>query len=316
MSYEQLCGWQPNPQACAAYAAKQERSYKLSRALQDDGVDTFLWLPLMEVSPDWRRGSQGIGDCVSWGAEIVCTFLLAMMAKAGRASWEGEAATEPIYGGSRVEADGGGLGGYSDGSYGAAAAEWLHKWGVLLRHDYSKQTGVADHDLRKYSSAKAKDWGNFGCGGRNDQGRGSGLLDKVAATHAIQDVAKVEDTAHAAALIANGYPLTIASNVGFGSMRRDADGVVRRSGRWGHQMAIGGKRKRNGRTQFRVFQSWGDSCSGPDPGIIHPAISACSWWAVEEDIAVIIAQGDTWAFSDIAGFAPRRLDWTKAKVVA
>lgn len=316
--HSHLCGWIPDPAGADKYAnhPERKRAFADSRQLTPKGVDTFLWLALMAVCPNWRRGSQGIGDCVSWGAELVITMLLAIMAKLGKAAWEAEAATEPIYGGSRVEADGGGLGGYSDGSNGFSAAAWLHKWGALLRIDYSKQTGVAEHDLTKYSSSKAKAWGNFGCGGRNDGGRGQGLLDKVAAVHPVADVTKVESTSHCAALLENGYLVSVASNVGYGSMRRDANGVVRRSGSWNHQMMFGGVRWVNGKPQFRLFQSWGNSASGPDPGIEHEAISACSWWITEEDAAVMIGQGDTWGFSDVQGFKPRRLDWAHAKVIA
>jgi hypothetical protein len=87
--------------------------------------DVFLWLPLLAVKPHWRRGAQEIGSCVAWGAELVATMLMAMQHVAGESSWTEEAATEPIYGGCRVEALGERSGGYTDGAAGSWAAEWL-----------------------------------------------------------------------------------------------------------------------------------------------------------------------------------------------
>lgn len=255
-------------------------------------------------------------NCVSWGAELAVTMLMAIQHKAGTSTFIEEAATEAIYGGGRVEANGGRLGGWSDGSWGSAAASWLNKWGVLLRQDYSKDTGVAEHDLRVYSSRKAKDWGNYGCGGKNDDGRADGLLDKVARQFPVKAVTKIRDTDHAAGLLESGYPITIASGAGFGSMARDSDGVVRRRGSWAHQMMIGGVRYKDGKPQFRIFQSWGSSCSGPDPGVNSPAVSACSWWATTSDAQSIFNEGDSWAFADIVGFPARNFDWLKQSFFA
>lgn len=274
--------------------------------------DIFLWLPLRRVKPSWRRGAQGIGDCVSWGAELAVTMLLAIQHELGVSAWIEEAATEPIYGGGRVEANGGQLGGWSDGSWGSAAAEWLGKWGVLLRLDYSGQTSVREHDLRAYSAQKAKQWGHWGCGGEADAGRGQGKLDQIAAVYPVKDVTPIRTVEEAAVALENGYSITVASGVGYGDMRRDGEGVVRRRGAWSHQMMLGGVRWKNGEPQFRQFQSWGDSSSGPDPGIEDEAISKCSWWCVAEDVQRQLDADDSFAFADVAGFPARDIDFLKA----
>jgi hypothetical protein len=231
--------------------------------------DVFLWLPLLKVKPSWQRGAQGIGDCVAWGAELAATFLMAMQHVAGESGWVEEAATEAIYGGCRVEALGKRLGGYEDGAAGSWAAEWLGRYGVLCRVDYAQQTGNAEHDLRQYSAQRAKQWGHFGCGGSSDKG----ALDSVAKQHPIQEVTQVRTVEEAAAAIDAGCPLTIASMVGFGQMRRSDEGIVRRSSSWAHQMCIGGiKYTPGGEPLFRIFQSWGKSASGPDPGIEHKQV--------------------------------------------
>ena len=153
-----------------------------------DKKDTFLWLPLLEVKPNWRRGSQGIGDCVSWGAELAATILMAIQHVHGGDRFTEEAATEAIYGGCRVEARNKKTGGWSDGAFGSAAAKWLRDWGVLLRKDYSVITGNAEHDLRKYNKTKAKQWGNYGCGGAKD----GKALDEIARKMPIEQVVAVD----------------------------------------------------------------------------------------------------------------------------
>ena len=300
-----LCKWFPDDNRIADFNQENNRlRFVAPHLLSTAREDTFLWLALLMAHARWRRGAQGIGDCVSWGAELVATVLMALQSAKGESRWITEAATESIYGGCRVEALGKRQGGWSDGAFGAAAAKWLRDWGVILRLDLGSETGNREHDLRKYSKTKAKDWGNWGCGGRNDNGK----LDGVARQFPVQHVVAVKDVEEAAAAICNLYPITIASMAGFGDMRRDRRGVVRRRGQWPHQMCVLGVRFRAGEPEFRIFQSWGDSCSGPDPGIDHPAISACSWWATAEDMQWILRSGDCWIFGDIGGLPAQSLD--------
>ena len=94
-------------------------------------------------------------------------------------------ASESIYGGSRVEArnrpEGGG--GWSDGSYGGAAAKWLRDWGVVYRQPFAD----LGYDLTNYSAERAKNWGNYGNGVQGDKGR----LDKLAKRHPARHVVAV-----------------------------------------------------------------------------------------------------------------------------
>ncbi len=283
---------------------------------------------------------------------MAATFLMAIDAVAGTGSWIEEAATEPIYGGCRVEALGKTRGGRSDGAFGYAAAKWLKEYGVVLRTDYSKQTGNREHDLRKYDGKKEKEWGDYGCGGSADKGK----LDAVAKQHPVEHIAQVKTVEEAIAALQNYYPITIASMAGFGDMKRDAEGMCYWVNQWAHQMALGAIKWVNGKPRFRVMQSWGDSCSGPDPGIaellpktsgsanfylpdsattkaefisrlILPdeafpyhvesaadwnPISACSWWIDERTLARILQTGDCWSIAGVKGFEPRKLNVKKA----
>ena len=233
---------------------------------------------------------------------------MALMHVKGTGRFIAPAATEPAYGGCRVEALGKKRGGLQDGAFGAACAKWGRDWGVILRVDMSEITGNPDHDLRVYDADKAKAWGDWGCGGQND----NNLLDGAAREMPVQHVVGVTDVMEAAVAVVNGYPLSIASMVGFGRMIRDQHGIVRSSGTWPHQMEIGGVRWRGGEPQFRCFQSWGPKvATGPDPGILHPAISGCSWWVVAEDMAHILKTGDCWVHGDIAGLPRQRIELTR-----
>lgn len=306
---QQLYGWVP--QWDAINRGTSECGYAGSvnpRLLSSKKVNTYLWLAILEVTDGkWKRGSQGIGDCVSWGAELAATTLMSLQHVQGTSRFEGEAATESCYGGSRVEARGKQSGGWSDGAFGFAAAKFYREWGVTLRKDYSKETGNPDHDLRQYSKTKAKNWGNYGCGGKLDKGK----LDRISKQMPVKQVVAVKDVAEAEALILNGYPITIASRVGFKGMKRNSVGVVRRSGSWAHQMVVLGVRYLHGSVYFRVFNSWGKCASGSDPGISHQSISDCSWWITEQDMAYILKSGDCWAFSDVEGLPKREIDLVK-----
>lgn len=308
-SIKQLCGWRPDVRRSQDFAAANGSVRGVApHLLRTAHKDVFLWLALLMVMPHWRRGSQKIGDCVSWGAELAVTCLMAIQAAKGTARWIAEAATEPIYGGCRVEALGKREDRGGDGAFGAAAAKWLRDWGVILRVDMREDTNNPEHDLRVYSGAKAKAWGRYGCGGKDD----NDMLDGAARLAPVQHVVLCDDVESAAAGVSNGYPLTIASSAGFGQMVRDKHGIVRRSGSWMHQMVVLGVRWRGGEPQFRVFQSWGKSCSGPDPGIRDQAISDCSWWITAEDMEFILRTGDCWLMGDVKGLPPQRIDFAQS----
>lgn len=228
-----LNGWKQDTVGIQQTAREVGSIRQVARGLiGGERKDAYLFLPLLACKPNWRRGAQGIGDCVSWGAEIAVTMLMAIDAVAGTGSWVEEAATESIYGGCRVEVLGKTRGGRSDGAFGYAAAKWLKEWGVILRTDYSKDTGNREHDLRKYDAKKAKEWGDYGCGGSADKGK----LDEVAKLHPVEHIAQVKTVEEAIAALQNYYPITIASMAGFGDMKRDAEGMCYWVNQWAHQM--------------------------------------------------------------------------------
>lgn len=229
-------------------------------------VNKTVYCLNVDVEHEFIANGLTVHNCVSWGMEGAATVLMAIESIQGKMQWIEEAATEPIYGGSRVEIWGKRTDSWQDGSTGHGAAQWVKKYGLLLRLDYTDKTPGgknSEYDLRKYSGDKAKQWGYYGCGGQQDNGR----LDALAKVHPIKNVTQVQTIEECIAALTNAYPVTIASMAGFGDMRRDANGLCQWVGSWAHQMFLWAIRWRNGRPEFRICQSWGDSCSGPDPGI-------------------------------------------------
>lgn len=316
VNIQDLCGWRPDPAGVTAILNRPDNLYPdftnacfdLKQAYGDDMEETLLYEPLLWANPNYQRGAQQIGDCVSWGAELAATLITAKMAyKSRNKSRFSEAATESIYGGCRVEVQGRSRGGWSDGAYGASAAQWMKDYGVLYRQDYSTETGNREHDLREYSGNKAKNWGNYGNGGQSD----SGKLDEVARGNPVEVISKCNSFNDVAAAIAiSKCPVTIASDYGC-SMQRDRNGFCRRSGSWSHQMCLIGVR-------FDIpgalcAQSWGpNTCSGPRyPREMPDNIAGFTWWIPARDVDWICQSGDCWAIGDYAKWRRDRTDFRK-----
>jgi len=239
---KQPTGYVPNPEGTKKFLGTLDKPtireagpdlFKAVPGTTPDGV--FLYRPLQKqyqakYGKPWVVGKQMIGDCVSWGWMHGVAIGQAINCELGDSSEFDMPATEAIYGGARVEASGSPgdgrnpYGGWGDGSYGGVAAKCVHgKPGVLWRRKYDFA------DLTVYSGERAKQWGAYGCGGQNDNGK----ADKEAANFTVAGVALVRTFEEAAAAIKSGYPVPVCSGQGFSS-RRDADGFAAPSGSWSH----------------------------------------------------------------------------------
>ncbi len=310
-------GYTPDPAGAAEFL--ESLDVRFFRDAAPDAMakaeerDTFLYRA-MDAAHRERYGKpfaperQGIGDCVGWGAAHAVYCAESVEWQLGNRSEPPIfPSTEALYGGSRVEARGKPgdgsrpVGGWSDGSTGYAAAKWLRDWGVVYRrqHELKKNGGggVEVLDLRDYSSERAKQYGAYGCGGRDDGGR----LDKIAAETPCRHVVAVKTWDELVAAITSGYPVTIASSQGF-TKTRDADGFCKASGTWMHQMCIAGIRfKKNGgggvpRDGALVLNSWGDYCRGGKWPDDQPD---GTFWAERRTVERILRQGDCWAIAEV-----------------
>jgi hypothetical protein len=310
---ESRFGYTPNPEGVREFLAELDHP-EFKGAAPDvlrnaKGRDTFLFRHAdrahravygrpFEV---WNQGNHG--SCVSFG--------WAMGSFVGQAvDWtEGElsdppklVATEPIYGGSRTA---GRLppitfAGYSDGSYGAAAARWVvgtkaGVGGILYRKKYGSV------DLTTYDIQTSKEWGANGV---------PAALAKQATEHTAQGVALCDSWDSLAAAIENGMPVPICSNVGFATTNvRDADGFLPRGGNWSHCMVVIGIRyKANGspRDGALVCNSWGQAWVRG--GRFPDDMPEGCFWADRKDIEAILAQSDSFVIAGVNGWKARDLD--------
>lgn len=298
----QRFGYTPDPDGTRKFLSELDKplfAQAGEEAIREaKGKDTFLYRPAMKAhlalyGQPWVVGRQGIGDCVSWGFAHSVWIAQCVDWETGRLSAPPAfPATESIYGGSRVEARGKKQAGYSDGSYGGAAAKWLRDWGLIYRQQYS------GHDLTKYSPERAKNWGNWGNGGQDDQGK----LDLVAKKHPAKHVALVRNFREAAAAIESGFPVAVCSGYGFRSTR-DAQGFCAPSGSWAHCMAL--ISVRYDRPGLLCLNSWGPSwVSGPK---FPEDMPEGSFWIDAKVIDGMLAGEDSFAVGSVDGFGWRDL---------
>lgn len=306
-------GYTPNPAGVREFLAELEQPTFRGAAPEivaaARGRDTFLYRHAdrahravygkpFEV---WNQGPHG--SCVSFGWALGSYIGQAVDWTEGEVSEPPRlVATEPIYGGSRTA---GRLppitfAGYSDGSYGAAAARWVvgtkaGVGGILYRQKYGSV------DLTTYEIPRSREWGANGV---------PADLAKVAMQHTATGVALCDSWDSLAAAIENGMCVPVCSNVGFATTNvRDADGFLPRGGNWSHCMTIIGIRyKANGspRDGGLVANSWG---TGWVRGSRWPAdMPEGCFWADRKDIEAILAQGDSFVIAGVNGWKARDID--------
>jgi C1A family cysteine protease len=126
--------------------------------------------------------------------------------------------------------------------------------------------------------------------------------------HQVKTISMVKSIEEARDAIANGYALSVCSTYGFSS-RRDKHGIASRSGSWNHAMAwvaMDDSHEIYNETLFLVQNSWGVFNGGPKRFEQPDG----SFWIRERDAAGMLNQNGAWAFSDVDGFPPRKVDWT------
>ena len=243
--------------------------------------------------PTWRQES---GDCVSMGWSNAVAYRMGVQIAQEQRNELLKIPFPPyMYGISRVQIGKRQLG-RGAGSVGAWAAQGSQAYGVYPIDQATKDGFV-------YSGRLADQWGQ--------QGPPQKAID-YADDFRIRTVSQVRSWEDVRDALVHGYPVTIASNVGFdgGSFDEDGKRWLRPRGRWAHQMCVIGVEDRPGRKKgASILNSWGADAH-PKPLNDEPP---GSFWADAETIQRIVAQGDSWAFSDFDGFPapddPSQIDW-------
>jgi len=235
---------------------------------------------------------QEIGDCVSFGAKHATEHVSAVeiFQKGDREKWR-PVHPSYYYGSGRVYVGGGRLSG--DGSLGSWMAEAVMKYGTL----FQDESGVP-----AYSGRLARSWGSS-----------KSELDKwkpTAVKYPVKSAALIRTWEDLVAALANGYPCTVASDVGY-SMEPSSDGFHRQTTNWAHQMEFFGidDSYKNGEEPYvLILNNWGD-CHGHlkdfetgdelPPGVLRVR---------RKDAEKHLRAGETFAFSAFEGFPEQKLD--------
>ena len=240
---------------------------------------------------------QEIGDCVSFGAKNAAELLQVVqkLIKGDAIKWR------PVfppyyYGTGRVYVGRGRLGN-QDGSLGSWMAQAVMRYGTLF---------ADEPNVPKYSGRVAKAYGDPDP--RNDLD----LWLPTAKNYLIQGAALIKTWPDLVEAIANGYPVTCASNVGFEmEPRRDGFHYVGRRP-WPHQMAFIGVDD-NERNPYAVVQNqWGhvhgdlkDFADG------HNLPKGCL--RIRRDAAeLILRANESFAYSHMRGFPDQSAEIEKA----
>jgi hypothetical protein len=280
-----LCGWKGVDviqRICASHfpTLAQTAFPLLAAPTPTDPILLYkAWHDVLGQDPAYP--SQQIGDCVSFGHGHANDLLQCIEIGLGSPIEYRETDTEFIYGASRQVA---GILGTGDGSYGAAAVKAMTTIGVVSREMLGTDGS--------YSGDRAHTWGKTGP--PHD-------LETKASSYKLGSAAAVSTWDELVAALSNGYPVTICTGQGF-VLTRDADGFCSAQGTWGHCMLIGGIRF--DRPGACILQSWGPDMPAGPTALDQPT---WSFWAEQDVIASILAEGDSWALSKTPGFKSREL---------
>jgi hypothetical protein len=314
-------GYVPNPEGVREFLSElEEPMFRQAGAeciAQAKGKDTYLYRFVDAAHREvygkpfdaWNQGPHG--SCVSFGWGLGSYYAQAVDWATGKMPSPPKLVSpEPIYAGSRTLArlPPVKFAGWSDGSYGAAAARWVAglkagQGGIVYRQKYG------DHDLTTYSIPRSKEWGAYGP---------PESIGKAGMKHTARAVALCEDWQSLVSALESGFVVPICSNVGFAKTnQRDADGFLPRGSTWNHCMLLcsvkyAANSGRNGEPAMKqprdgvlCMNSWGGGWVG---GAKHPPDQPDgSFWMTRQDAEAILRQSDSFVIGGVSGFEWRDL---------
>jgi hypothetical protein len=254
------------------------------------GQRSMLWeVSRKVIGTDPLNYAQEVGDCVSFGAKNAIEYVqFYPLANGKRNKWT-MVFPPYLWGTGRIFIGRNQLG-RQDGSMGSWQAEAVMKYGTIPY----KYEGVPE-----YSGQVARQWGNSPGPDQKWQDLGKQYIVKSAAL-----VSSWEDLI---AALVNGYPVTIASDVGF-DMTPRSDGFNHYSTSWGHQMCIIGVDDDASQPYACILNSWGDvhgQIKDFKTGDIWPKGTLR---VLKKDIMTILNAGESFAYSAFDGFPAQELN--------
>lgn len=249
----------------------------------------------LEVEDDHSFIANGfaVHNCVSFGAKNALEKLECIEIVQGGEREEFHPIFPPFfYGTGRVFVGKAELGPNEDGSSGSWMAAAVMKYGALR----SDEAGVPT-----YSGQVARKWGY-------KPGPPANFVD-VAKTFLVKSAARLRSFDEVVAAIANGYPVTIASNQGFNMMPSSTG--FHEPGRepWPHQMCIIGADTKY-KTPYGIIENnWGDSHGRlKDFDDMHDLPIGCLRVRAEI-IDRMVKSGEAFAYSAFSGFPSKDDGW-------
>ena len=241
---------------------------------------------------------QQTGSCVGNGAWTAMAYLqCAEIVRAGDNEKYVGLFLPYHYGRGRYHA---GIHGRGDGSTGAGQAEAILKDGVIVQQPGLPEPSGGD---RGYT------WGERVEMTWSDGNAIDSKWIKEGRIHLVKSAALVTSFADAAKALLLGYPITVASSVGFeGKKERHGDKIfLRRGGTWQHQMAIIGVDLDPSRPGGRIQNSWSADWQDDNPDGAPPG----GFWADADTIDKMLREEDSFTFSQFDGFPadPDEIDW-------
>ena len=255
------------------------------------GDTVRLWDFTREVlGEDTENYAQKTGSCVAFGAKNAIEYLSCVeIAKNNESELFRPQFTPYMYYTSRVLVGKNRLTGA--GSLGSWMAKAVEEYGTVSRDI---------EELPEYSGKLEDQWG-FGRGDCKkwvDEGD----------DHLIRTTARISNWSQLVEAICNGYPVTMASNLGF-NMKPSGDGFHKRRGSWAHQMCLTGVCD-GAKPWAGILNSWGPTTHGTvtdfETGEDWPA----GMLRVRpEDLEPAFKSGELFAFSQFDGFPEQDLSW-------
>lgn len=255
--------------------------------------DTFVWQMLDVAMKEndlglWEPQWQNRGTCVGQAWKVGCDDCAALAYVLFNKVFPGRMSVATIYAGSRVEVAG--RPGWSDGSNGYWAAEFVTEWGCTTLTELG-----LDDDSRSEDERLAVRW----CGSRAGV---PASYEEMASERPVLQTPRMETIDDALVALDSGSPISIASPlIPSGSCDRNGVSRVRRRG--GHNMLIRGVRWLNGDPIFLCQNSW-----GPNWGeVAIEGQPKGSVWITAGDLLSIFKYRDSHAIVGMGGLEP--LDW-------
>lgn len=258
-----------------------------------EGKRSMLWeVGRKVIGKDPDNYAQEVGDCVSFGGKNAIEYVQFFpMANGQRLNWT-MVFPPYLWGCGRIFIGNNQLG-REDGSLGVWQAKAVMQYGAIPK----------DADgVPPYSGSVARQWGN-------SPGPDKKFIE-LGQQHIVKSAAAVTSWEDVVQALTNGFPVTVASNVGF-DMAPRSDGFHHYSTHWGHQMCIIGVDDDPSEPYACILNSWGDVMGTVKDFKTGDVWPKGSLRVRKKDILEILKEQDSFAYSAFNGFPAQEIDREK-----